>query len=258
MKQRWILLMTAAVLAGITGCAPAGKAVRGSNSAVRISGEDASISSFLMPVKDIFEEENSGVVLDIVHSRHGAELAQLVRGEVDAVISTHSLDDLLHSAAAEQVPVDPTMLQSVEVGRNDTVVLLNNKNSVKKLTKKELKGIFNGSIHNWKQLNGANRGIVVVWNVAPTTDQDAFVKEILDGEKFVPKAVTVYTYEEVRKLVAELPEAIGVAPSVYAAASVNVPNSPKVSSPVILVTKGAPSRQVSSLMEILKEMALLQ
>jgi len=247
-------LLTIALIVWITGCASG--AVPGTKS-LRISGEDESISSLLMPVKGAFEDESGGVVLEIVRSRPGAQLAQLLRGEVDAVVSAHSLKHLLRAAAEEQVPVDPSILQSVDVGMCDTVLLLNRKNTVTQLTGKQLKGIFSGKITNWKQLNGLNREIVVVWNIAPTADNDPFIKDVLGGEKFAPRLHPVYSYEEVRKLTAEIPEAIGIAPSVYAAASVTVPKFPKVSAPAIVVTKGAPSQQVSSLTEILKEMSLL-
>jgi phosphate transport system substrate-binding protein len=225
---------------------------------VRVCGEDASINGFLLPVKDSFEEENGGVKLDIVWSRPGSELAQLLRGEVDAVISAHSLEQLLRAAADEQVPIDSSRLQSMEVGRNSTVVMLNRKNAIAKLTKKQLKGILTGRITNWKQLHGADRAIVVVCNKSPTADDDAFIRGILGEERLAAQLQPVYSYEAVRKLVAATPEAIGVIPSVYASSNVAVPDAPKISSPVIVVTNGAPSRQVTRLTQILKEMELLQ
>lgn len=244
-------LLAIALIGWITGCAPAGKALR-------ISGEDESISSFLMPVKEAFEEESGGILLDIVRSRPGVQLAQLMRGEVDAVVSVHTLNYLLRAAADEHVPIDPSILQSVDVGMSDTVLLLNRKNPVTQLTRKQLNGIFSGKITNWKQLNGLNREIIVVWNVAPTADNGTFIRGILGEEKFAPRTQPVYSYEEVRKLTAEIPEAIGITPSVYAAANVAVPKFPKVSAQAIVVTRGTPSRQVSNLTEILKDMSLLQ
>ena len=250
MKQLAMVLVIVSLIVWVTGCAPAGKSLR-------ISGEDESISSLLMPVKDTFEDESGGVLLDIVRSRPGAQLAQLLRGEVDAVVSVHTLNHLLRAAADEQVSIDPSILQSVDVGVCETVLLFNRKNTVTQLTGKQLKGIFSGKINNWKQLNGLNREIVVVWNVAPTADNEPFIRDILGEEKFAPKLHPVYSYEEVRKLTAEIPEAIGIAPSVYASANVTVPKFPKVSAPAIVVTRGAPSQQVNSLTEILKEMSLL-
>lgn len=251
MKYLVKFLAVVVLFASVAGCAQQHKALR-------VSGEDDSISSFLLPVKETFEEENGGVVLDIVRSRSGGQLAQLMRGEVDAIVTVHSLDYLLRAAAAEQRPVDPSQLQSVEVGRNNTVVLLNRKNVLTKLTRAQLKGIFSGKTINWKQLHGNNRAIVVVLNIAPTADNDTFIRDILGKETFAAKLYQVYSYEEVRKMVAETPEAIGVVPSVYASANVNVPTSPEISSPAIVITRGAPSRQVNSLTEILKDMALLQ
>lgn len=243
-------LLAVALLVWMTGCAPGAKSLR-------ISGADEAISNLLIPVKEAFEDESGGVRLDIVRSRPGVLLAQLLRGEVDAVVSVHSLNYLLRAAADEHVPIDPSILQSADVGMCDTVLLLNRKNPVTQLTGKQLKGIFTGKITNWKQLNGPNREIIVVMNVAPTADNDPFIKDILGEEKFTSRLHPVYSYEEVRKITAEIPEAIGIAPSVYAAANVTVPKFPKVSVPAIVVTRGVPSRQVSSLTEILKDMSQL-
>lgn len=243
-----VLLLLLVVTAGCTS----------SVKSLRVSGEDAAISGFLMPAKEAFEEENDGVTLDIVHSRPGAELAELEGGEVDAVVSVHPLADLVRAAAEEKVVIDPSRLQSIEVGKNDTVILLNRKNSVKKLTRKQLKGILSGRITNWKQLHGAQRGIVVIWNEASAAENELFIREILGEEKFAPKLHPVASYEQVRKLVMEMPGAIGVTPSVYIGASVNVPKAPRTSSPVIVVTKGAPTATVRKLTEILKDMELLQ
>lgn len=233
------------------GCAPSGKVLR-------VGGEDGSISGFVLPVKETFEEENAGVTLEIVRSRPGNELADLEKGVVDVVVSVQSLADLVRAAADEKVVIDPAGLRSTEVGKNDTVIFLNRKNSIKKLTKKQLRSIFAGRITNWKQLKGANRAIVVVWNLEAEAENDMFVKDILGGASFAPKLLTVNSYDEVRKRVMETPGAIGIAPSGYIAAGVRVPKAPVVSSPVIVVTKGEPTPNVKKLTDILKDMALLQ
>lgn len=251
MKRFWMPVALWVLLAISAGCASPARTLR-------VSGEDASVSGFLTPARETFEEESGGVRLDILRSRPGIVLSQLVRGEVDAVVSVHSLDELLRAAAEEQVRIDPSLLQSVDVGRSDTAILLNRRNPVSRLTRGQLKGIFSGRIGNWKQLHGFSRGIVVVWNMAPAAADDPFVREILGGEKFAPKVRPVYSYDEVRKLVAEIPDAIGIVPSAYASASVSLPVVPKLSSPVIVVTRGKPSPQVSSLTSILRDIALLQ
>jgi phosphate transport system substrate-binding protein len=165
---------------------------------------------------------------------------------------------LIRAAAEEKVTVDPARLNTVEVGKNDSITFLNKKNNIKKLTRKQLKGIFSGKITNWKQLHGDNRAIVVVWNQLAAAENEIFIRDILGDEPFAPKLLPVYTYEEVRKMVMETPGAIGVAPSGYIVSGLNVPTAPRVSSPVIVVTKGEPSPWVKNLTDLLKDMAFLQ
>jgi phosphate transport system substrate-binding protein len=248
MKQ---IMLAIACLVFAAGCAPSSKILR-------VSGEDAAISGFVIPAKEVFEEENRGITLDIVHGKPGSELFDLEQGKVDAIVSVQTLADLVNAAVGEKVAINPAELRVIEVGKNDTVFFLNRKNSIKKLTKKQLKSIFAGKITNWKQLHGANRAIVVVLNSAAAAENEMFLRDILGQEEFAAKQLTTGSFEEVRNLVMETPGAIGVAPSGYIVAGVNVPKAPRTSSPVIVITKGAPSAHVSHLTDILKDMALLQ
>lgn len=255
-------------LAGwLAGCAATGGSWRSGEAGyghdnggaeLRIGGEDATVSGFVVPAKEPFEEENTGVTLSIVRNRPGMDLVELERGTVDAIVSVQPLAELIRAAAEEKVTVDPARLRTVEVGKNDTITFLNKKNNIKKLTRKQLKGIFSGKITNWKQLHGDNRAIIVVWNQLAAAENELFIRDILGDEPFAPKLLPVYTYEEVRKLVMETPGAIGVAPSGYVMSGLNVPTAPRVSSPVIVVTKGEPSPRVKNLTNLLKDMAFLQ
>lgn len=257
MKSIMKPLLTVCLLLIAAGCAPTGKLLHGGGDVLRIGGEDAAISGFVLPVKETFESEHSGVTISVVRSWPGSELLDLEKGEVDAVVTMQPLEDLLRVAAQEKVQIDPSTLRSIDIGKSDTVVFLNRTNNIKKLTRKQLKGIFSGKITNWKQLHGSNRKIVVVWNSEAAAD-DSFIKEILGDEKFAPKQMVVHSFEEVRSLVSETPGAIGIAPSGFVTARVNVPSSPKVTSQVRVITKGKPSANVRNLTDILKEMELLE
>jgi phosphate transport system substrate-binding protein len=244
--MKWSLVR--AVLFCWLGCA-AGCAT--SPQVIRIGGEDAALSGFVLPAKETFEEEN-GIGLSITRCRPGEELVDLERKAVEVIVSAKPLEDLIRDAGREKVAIDPASLQQIEIGKNDTVVFLNKQSRIKRLTKKQLKGIFTGKITRWKKVGGANREIVVFWNTA-SAENDAFVKDILDGAPVVPTAVPVSSYEEVRRRVMATPGAIGVAPRGFVAPGVKVPKTPAVASSVILVTKGAPSPGVRKLLELLKE-----
>ncbi len=120
---------------------------------IRVGGEEGVISGFVVPVQETFEEEN-GYALRMVRSRPGKELVDLEAGRVDVIVSEQPLAELLQEAAADRVVIDPALLRQVEIGRNSTVIFLHRKNRVRKLTKKQLKGIFTGRVTNWKKLGG--------------------------------------------------------------------------------------------------------
>jgi phosphate transport system substrate-binding protein len=258
MKPSVLVFFIVSLVICAAGCAPVSRLLSDRDEVVRVSGEDAAISGFVLPAKESFEEENSGVKISIIQTKPGTELVDLDRGVVDVVVSVQSLNYLLNAAAEEKVVIDPTKLEVVEVGKNDTVIFLNMKNSIKKLTRKQLKGIFSGKITNWKQLNGANRGIIVYLNSASEMENELFIKDIVGNEPIASKQFYAQSFEEVRKLVMDTPGAIGIAPSGYIAGGVNVPKSPRASSPVIVVTKGKPSPTVKKFTDILKDMDLLQ
>jgi phosphate transport system substrate-binding protein len=205
-----------------------------------------------MPVKETFEEEN-GTALDVVHSRPGAELLDLVQGRVEAIVAVRSLPDLLQDAAREGVAIDPAGLHQREIGKSDTVIFLHRHNRVGKLSKKQLKAIFTGKITRWKQVGGADRKIVIIWNAA-AAENDVFIKEILDGASVVSSTVPVGSYDEMRARVIATPGSIGIAPRGFVAHGIKVPKAPAVASPVVVVTKGEPSALVKKLLDLLKEM----
>ena len=222
---------------------------------VRIGGEDAALSGFVLPVKDAYQEEN-GIELSITRCLPGKELVDLEQRTVDVIVATKSLRDLMREAGRNTVTIDPASLREVEIGKNDTVVFLNKQSRIKRLTKKQLKAIFTGRITRWRKVGGANREIVVFWNKA-SAENDAFIKDILDGAPISAAAVPVGSYEELRKRVTETPGAIGVAPRGFVARGIRVPKTPTVTSSVVMVTKGEPSPAVRKLMDLLKDVQYL-
>ncbi|WP_243370603.1 substrate-binding domain-containing protein [Geotalea sp. SG265] len=224
---------------------------------LKVGGDDTTISGFLLPVKETFEEETK-VPLAIIQIKPGEELALLNEAKVDAVMATGSLKDLLHDAAQKGVVVPTASLHQVAVGKNSTVIFLHKGNRIKQLNQKQLRSIFTGKTRNWHQLGGPDREIVVVWDGTSAAENEAFIKGILKDAPIAAKFRSVGSFEEVRKVVMETPGAIGIAPSGFIAPGVKVPKTPKVSSPVILVTKGNPSPLTDKLIGILKDAAYIQ
>lgn len=224
---------------------------------LNVGGDETTISGFILPVKETFEEENQ-VLLKVKEIKPGEELLELYAGKVDAIIATSSLQELLDEAAVKKINIDRASLHQVEVGQNRTIILLNKRNKIKTLSQKQLKGIFTGKFSNWRQLGGTNEEIIVVWDSSSASENDDFVGKILNDAPVVAKFKSANGYEEVRKMVTALPGAIGIAPSGFIAPGVKIPKTPKVTSPVILVAKKTTSPLVKNLIDLLKDASYIQ
>lgn len=233
----------------LAGCASTDKVIR-------IGGGDAALTGFIVPVKETFEEEN-GIPLVVMQSKPGNELIDLQTGNIDAVVSAVPMDELVKEAAHENFVVNRGELREVQIGKNQTVIFLNKGVRIRKLTKKQLRGIFTGKITNWKKLGGPNRHIVVVWNPGAVTENDHFVKEVLLGEPVVSSFHGAASVEEVRKKVMGTLGAIGIGPSALIAPVVRVPKSPLMASTVVFVTRGEPSPHVQKLIDLLKDVEFI-
>ena len=225
---------------------------------IRIGGGDAALTEVIAPVKETFEEENPSLRLVTVQSKVGTELADLTTGSLDAVVSTLTLERFLERAAATGSASSGTVFREVPIGRNETVVFLNQGLKIKKLTKKQLKAIFAGKITNWKKVGGPNRHIVVVWSPAANGENEAFIREVLQRERVVANFLPAATAEEMRAKVLETPGAIGIGPNALVSHGVRVPGSPTIASSVVLITRGEPSPKVQKLLGLIKDVAFLQ
>ncbi|GFO62295.1 substrate-binding domain-containing protein [Geomonas paludis] len=260
MKQSFGFRFMAVAICFIAGCTALqreGVKQPAAPEVIRIGGGDAALTEVITPVKETYEEENPSLRLVAVQSRPGTELVDLDSGALDAVVSTLDLDAFLKRAAENGTPMDGDHFREVPVGTNQTVVFLNQGVKIKKLTRKQLKGIFTGRITNWKKVGGPNRRIVVVWSPAADGENDAFIKKVMEGEPVVPTFLPVANVEEMRAKVLEMSGAIGIGPSVLVSRGVRVPGSLTVASSVVLITKGEPSPKVQKLLDLIKDVAFL-
>lgn len=237
-------LLTAATLALSASLAAAAE--------IKVGGGGAAIASVFTPVKAAFEKA-TGHNLIILQSTPGRGMVELANGKLDAAVAAVPLDSMIAGADKEGVKVDKTSLQQLEVGTNKVVVFVHPTNPIDTLTKEQMKGLFTGKITNWKDVGGKDAPVLVVWGKNSPGQNALFTKVILDGEKIIAENLETTDYKGIKDTVATNPEAIGIDPLGMADASVKaIKPSPEVTSPIRLVTKGAPSAEVKQLIDFVK------
>ena len=88
-------------------------------------------------------------------------------------------------------------------------VVVNPGNPVSELTFAQLRGIYNGSISNWKDVGGEDRKIVVISRDSSSGTYEYFKEEVLQGDEYRPDALTQPATGGIVGEVSQNPNAIG-------------------------------------------------
>lgn len=239
-----ISVLTAAILALYVSLSTAAE--------IKMGGGGASVATVFNPVKTAFEKA-TGNNLIILQSTPKDGLKQLWSGQLEVAVTAVGLDGMIAGAAKDGVTVDKAALQIVEIGTNKTVVLLHPSNPVTNLTKMQLKSLFTGKITNWKDVGGKDAPVIVVWGKNSPGQNALFTKIILDDEKITVENLEATDYKSIKDAVSTNPEAIGIDPLGMVDDSVKgIKPSPEANSPILLITKGAPSAPIKKLIEFIK------
>lgn len=219
---------------------------------IKIGAGAAPTENVLKPIKEPFEKA-TGIKLQIISSGPKIALQDLEKGAVDAAAAGLSFDDWMDLMKKEGAEIkDPSSLQQVNIGKDRIIVLINKDNPVSKLSKEQLKGIFTGKITNWKDVGGKDMPIIVVWGMLIHGTNSLFIKNMLDGESPTKDILEATTAEDVKQKVASNPEAVGIGPVAVIDSTVKSPETPEISRPITLLTKGKPSINVQKLIDFIK------
>jgi phosphate transport system substrate-binding protein len=244
MKNRTIRL-AAAVLLVLTGAAGA------FGEEIKAGGGGAPIDGYLKPVKEPFAKA-TGITLNLVFSSATLAFKQLSNNELDASAAGLAYEDFIKTLKKDHIEVNPAEFVATVIGASKIYVITHKGNPVGKLSLEQLKGIFTGKISNWKEVGGSDAPIMVVLSKINPATNAAFQKLALNEAPFATEVLDAGRFEDLRELVASNPEAIGFGPVTMLNGTVKTLETPEISRPVILVTKGAPSPKVQKLIAFIK------
>lgn len=218
---------------------------------IRIGGGGAPLDNVIIPVQSHFEK-NTGEKIRIVFSNAVVAVQDLMAGSVDIAIVGIGFTDLLETLKEKKIAIQPAEYQSFEVAKNKLYTIVPPSNPITKLSKEQLKGIFTGKIDNWKLVGGNDQPIILVLsNINPAT-MAVFKKKVLDGADFAKDVLVTGKFEDVRLSTESTPEAIAFGPYSMLTPKVKVIETPEISRPVTIITKGAPSPAIQKLISFIQ------
>ncbi|HWR26104.1 MAG TPA: phosphate ABC transporter substrate-binding protein [Methanosarcina sp.] len=167
-----------------------------------------------------FMKENSGKSVTITGGGSGVGIAALIDGEVNiATASREMKTDEINAAKAKGInPVEKT------IAYDGISVVVNPNNPVSGLTFAQLRGIYNGTISNWKDLGGEDKPIAVISRDSSSGTYEYFKEAVLLGDEYRADALTQPATGGIVGEVSKNPNAIGYIGVAYLDGSIKALN----------------------------------
>ncbi len=219
---------------------------------IKLSSGGPFIDNFVKPYKERFEKE-TGHKLIATEKGFKFGVLGLEKGEIDVSAGGFSPEDFPKLLKKEAVEVkDAALFQVFIVGEEKIQVAINKANPVNTLNKEQLKGIFTGKINNWKEVGGTDGEIIVVWVKFTQAPNETFIKKIMDGTVPTKDVLEVNMLGDAKSNVISTPQAIMIYPSSFRDEKLKFVESPEVTRPTVMMTKGAPSPAVKTFIDFVK------
>ena len=176
-------LMGVMTMGVIAGCGADTKKAEGGVPASKVTGTvTASGSSALLPLAklagDQFKAKNPDVSMTINGGGSGTGLKQVFDGTVTIGNSDVAAEEKLSPEQAKQLVDHKVAVVTMATVANKKIA-----DTVKTLSKDQLKGIFTGQITNWSAVGGPDLPITLISRPATSGTRAVFEKFALDGAK---------------------------------------------------------------------------
>lgn len=152
-----------------------------------------------------FMAQNPGIALSISGGGSGNGIKALVDSLAQIAMSSREIK----SSEKEQAAAKGVTPVQFAIAIDAIVPVINPANPVKNLTLDELRGIYTGSINNWKQLGGEDTRIVVISRDTSSGTYETWEGMVMKGERVAPSALLQASNGAVVQAVSKNKNAIG-------------------------------------------------
>ena len=100
-------------------------------------------------------------------------------------------------------------LKPIVIAKDGIVIIIHPDNPITNLTLAQIRGIYNGTYTNWKEVGGLDREIVVINRDSASGTREFFWKHVMHKDDFVATALEKNSNGAVKQTVSQTPDAIG-------------------------------------------------
>ncbi|GLI38603.1 substrate-binding domain-containing protein [Geobacter hydrogenophilus] len=214
---------------------------------VRIAGGGVPVNDILKPLAEPFKQATGTTLVVISEKSAEALLQKLMNKSADAVATSLPSEEFLGGAKAI-VKLGKDSLRTTVIAQTPVSVVVGRDNPVSKLSRDQLKGVFAGTIRNWKELGGEDKPIRIIrpWGYPIMS---AFRHQVMDAEQYASTMTRSRSWEDARKAVGDAADAITILPATLADQSVKKLETPEILQSDTILTVGDPSPLVQKFID---------
>jgi len=197
-------------------------------------------------------EQGVGFSFTVKASSSGVGLKKLVEGKLESATVSSSLEDLLSKYTVPS-EIKASLVENV-IGRDEIVVVSNDKASIGQLNHQQIRDIFTGKIKNWKEVGGIDADIVVLTPRSSSSTRLIFDKQVMNGGQLSVDAKSM-SQAYVARMVSMTPNSIGVVSKEFVNGldeQVSRVNKEDIERRLAIVTIGKPKGKLKDLVAFLK------
>lgn len=249
LRRKGLVLCVAMAGVAVMSCAASAESVR-------LNGSTTVQKRIMEPGKEALKKA-TGIDLVLVGNGTGNGLEDLVSGKCDAAMASEELGDAIASMKDASGKAATTDLKPNVITDDVIKVIVNPSNTVSKLSKEQLKGLHTGEIDNWSKVGGADMSVIVVTSHLGSATRKVFQKSVMDGTPYVASALEAETTRKEIDNVNQFPEGIGAVSMGFInlpgnKEKVKIVDTPKISRPLMLITKGDPPAAVQKVLDFFR------
>jgi len=186
--------------------------IHGEGTSITIKGSDTMV---LLGQRwaEVYMKKNPGSRVQVTGGGSGVGIAALINGTTDICEASRPMKDKEKEDVKAKRGAE---VKEIPVAVDGLAIYLNAANPVKELSLDQLKGIYRGTITNWKDIGGKD-GKIIAYGRENSSGTYAYFKEhVLANGDFHPSVQTLPGTSAVTNAVAKDPKSIGYGGIAYA------------------------------------------
>jgi phosphate transport system substrate-binding protein len=260
LPKYWIFGLAAVLIIAVLAAGCTQQPGEGQKTTLKVTGS-TTVLPIAQKAADAYMNDHASTDIQVTGGGSSVGVQAIGEGTADIGMSSRALK-------SEENAKYPN-LQSTVVASDGIAIIVNKENTVTGLTLAQLRGIYNGTVTNWKAVGGPDQVIVVVGRDSASGTREFFWESVMKKENFTATQLEKNSNGAIRQTIVQTPGAIGYVGLGYVDSEIHsvpimVNGTPvdatvatvlsgkyPISRPLLMITQGSPSGIAKSYLDFI-------